>query len=291
MSDRSFGVDNPATVAQFRTGAGPNQYLPQSRAHRPERNHVSSGHSRWDQRHRKYRRRVSRAVQHHLQLRPALRSWRLPPIIGKSAALLTTSFQPQSPCPRAVLRWSSDLIRSPTPPPSPISEPNMALALTSPFMALRLDISTTAAKPFNSSSLTRPKFRRTQTSDSFPTSSSKVSPTAMRCPGLAGADGTGISSDGAISTPTATILSIGSLAVPIPAHGNCFSDSDGDGLPDDWELANGLDPFSGSGNDGPNGDPDGDNFTNLQEFLAGTNPHDAQSLLVCKLGWYRRRLK
>jgi len=60
---------------------------------------------------------------------------------------------------------------------------------------------------------------------------------------------------------------------------NCFSDSDGDGLPDDWELANGLNPLSGSGNDGANGDPDGDKFTNIQEFLAGTNPHDAQSLL------------
>jgi hypothetical protein len=66
---------------------------------------------------------------------------------------------------------------------------------------------------------------------------------------------------------------------PNPGTRNCLADADGDGLPDDWELANGLNPNSAAGNDGANGDPDGDRFTNLQEFLAGTNPRDAQSLL------------
>ena len=67
--------------------------------------------------------------------------------------------------------------------------------------------------------------------------------------------------------------------VPNPGSRNCLSDSDGDGLPDDWELANGLNPYSAAGNDGANGDPDGDHFTNLQEYLAGTDPHNAQSYL------------
>jgi hypothetical protein len=66
---------------------------------------------------------------------------------------------------------------------------------------------------------------------------------------------------------------------PNPGARNCLNDTDGDGLPDDWELANGLNPYSATGNDGANGDPDGDGFTNLQEFLAGTNPRDAQSFL------------
>lgn len=54
-------------------------------------------------------------------------------------------------------------------------------------------------------------------------------------------------------------------------------DSDGDGLPDWWEYAHGLNPFSAVGNDGAAGDPDGDGWTNIQEYLAGTDPRDAVS--------------
>ena len=66
---------------------------------------------------------------------------------------------------------------------------------------------------------------------------------------------------------------------PNPGARNCLNDIDGDGLPDDWELANSLNPYSAAGNDGANGDADGDGFTNFQEYLAGTNPRDSQSLL------------
>ena len=54
-------------------------------------------------------------------------------------------------------------------------------------------------------------------------------------------------------------------------------DSDGDGLPDAWEIQ-----YFGSINDPratPNADPDGDGFTNLQEYLAGTDPKDPNSSL------------
>ena len=47
-------------------------------------------------------------------------------------------------------------------------------------------------------------------------------------------------------------------------------DADGDGMPNGYEIAHGLDPFQ---NDAAQ-DPDGDNLPNLQEFLHGTDPHD-----------------
>jgi hypothetical protein len=51
-------------------------------------------------------------------------------------------------------------------------------------------------------------------------------------------------------------------------------DSDGDGLPDSWELA-----YFGNLNQTATGDFDGDERSNLQEFLDGTNPDDTNSVL------------
>jgi len=60
-------------------------------------------------------------------------------------------------------------------------------------------------------------------------------------------------------------------------------DSDGDGLPNDWESVHGLDPTIATGDDGPSGDPDGDAFSNLQEFVSGTHPRDPASFLRMSL--------
>ena len=49
-------------------------------------------------------------------------------------------------------------------------------------------------------------------------------------------------------------------------------DSDGDGLPDAWENANGLNPALADAN----GNPDGDFANNLEEFNAGTDPQIAE---------------
>jgi hypothetical protein len=58
-----------------------------------------------------------------------------------------------------------------------------------------------------------------------------------------------------------------------PTVPNASGDSDGDGLPDSWEMAN-FGTLAYAAND----DPDRDGFNNLQEYLAGSNPMDANSV-------------
>jgi hypothetical protein len=98
-------------------------------------------------------------------------------------------------------------------------------------------------------------------------------------PWPAGADGTGMSLQRRLLGSYGNEPLNWMACSPTPGTRNCMSDTDGDGLPDDWELANGLNPSSAVGNDGTNGDPDGDGLTNLQEYLAGTDPHDPASFL------------
>ncbi|MBI3881513.1 MAG: S8 family serine peptidase [Verrucomicrobia bacterium] len=70
--------------------------------------------------------------------------------------------------------------------------------------------------------------------------------------------------DGDLANNTATVIT------------TVLADSDGDGIPDVWEIAHGLNP-----NDPTDAarDNDGDGLTNLQEYLAGTDPNDAQNYL------------
>ena len=63
----------------------------------------------------------------------------------------------------------------------------------------------------------------------------------------------------------------------LPSPGDI--DTDGDGLPDRWEIANGLNPKSAAGEDGATGDPDNDGFSNWLELMAGTSPRDPVSFL------------
>ena len=49
-------------------------------------------------------------------------------------------------------------------------------------------------------------------------------------------------------------------------------DTDNDALPNDWETRFGLDPNSGTGDNGAGGDPDGDGRTNFQELQEASHP-------------------
>ncbi|HBR93734.1 MAG TPA: hypothetical protein DEA90_06180 [Opitutae bacterium] len=55
------------------------------------------------------------------------------------------------------------------------------------------------------------------------------------------------------------------------------NDVDEDGLPDDWEVAVGLDASKGFGTSGYNGDADGDGLKNYQEREHNTNPEVADT--------------
>src|SRR5260221_7070595 len=76
------------------------------------------------------------------------------------------------------------------------------------------------------------------------------------------------------------ITNTASLTTGAPANSTntltVLADSDGDGLPDAWEILYGLNP-----NDPTDAklDKDGDGLTNLQEYIAGTDPTDPLSYL------------
>lgn len=71
-------------------------------------------------------------------------------------------------------------------------------------------------------------------------------------------------------------------APPSPGRANPVSanaDADADGLPDEWEIAQGLDPTNPDSPHGGAGDADGDSMTNWQEYVAGTSPTNPSDFL------------
>lgn len=54
--------------------------------------------------------------------------------------------------------------------------------------------------------------------------------------------------------------------------GSAAADSDGDGMPDEWEKSHGLDPDDGSDH---KADSDGDGYTNIEEYLNATDPAES----------------
>jgi hypothetical protein len=62
-------------------------------------------------------------------------------------------------------------------------------------------------------------------------------------------------------------------AGPTPGRPSSAADTDGDGMPDEWEISHHTEPLIPDAEV----DPDGDGSSNLQEYLAGTDPQDPES--------------
>lgn len=73
--------------------------------------------------------------------------------------------------------------------------------------------------------------------------------------------------------------------VELSVYGIAITDTDNDGLDDNWELAN-----FGNLAQGPKGDPDGDGWNNAREQIRGTNPNAADEPFAINLSYWNQNL-
>lgn len=127
-----------------------------------------------------------------------------------------------------------------------------------------------------------PTWGSTNTNLSVPWNTGSVQPATLTFSGgfFAGFVTVGAPATGVRLTASASGIQAGqSSSITVTA---ATPDSDSDGMPNAYESANGLNPAR---NDAA-GDLDGDGFTNLQEYYAGTAPNNAASVLTIQ-SWSR----
>ena len=103
-----------------------------------------------------------------------------------------------------------------------------------------------------------------------------------KAPWTTNADGTGLSLQRVSLTGYGNDPTNWLAAAPTPTPGSTggSGDRDGDGMPDAWETLYSFNPDSAAD---AGLDADNDGMTNLQEYLAGTDPRNANSKLALKI--------
>jgi len=261
MSARTFGADDPGSVVEFRTGRGTNNAYPrvgpivisEVMYHPPDLGTNDNTRDEFIE----LRNTSTVAVP----LYDTTNGWRLRDavdfdftpgtVIGPGATLLVVSFDPvNNPSVLAEFRAQYQLVAS-----QPIVGPYSGkLANDSDDIELRRpDAPNTNSVPYI-------LVERVRYFDVSPWPNS--------------ADGTGlslhrVSETGFGNDPTNWVAS-----TPTPGPVAASFDTDGDGMPDAWEIDHGLDRLNPAD---ALFDVDGDGLTNLQEYQLGTDPRDAGS--------------
>ena len=264
LSARTFGVDDPGSVEQFRTGTGAANAYPrvgpviisEIMYHPPDLGTNDNAADEFIE-----LRNLSTVATPLYDPAAATNTWRLRDavdfdfapgtVIAPGDYLLVVSFDPvNNPAALAAFRATYGLA-----PGTPIVGPYLGKLANDnePIELRRPDAPNTNGVPYI-------LVERVHYYDAAP------------WPALA--DGTGFSLQRVSETGFGNDPTNWMAAAPTPGPQAVSGDSDNDGMPDSWELANGFDPFNPLD---AMFDTDGDGLSNLQEYQLGTDPRDPAS--------------
>lgn len=268
LSRRTFGVDNPSTLTQFRTGTGlsnaPARVGPVVIS---EIHFQPAGEDNSDDEFIELHNPTAQAVPLYDPLYPTNR-WRLRDGV-------TFDFPPQRSLPAGgyLLLVGFD----------PVAEPETLAAFRSKF-AVPAGVSVLG--PFSGKLSDIGETLKLSWPDE-PQGPDKPNPGyvpyewvemikyAAGVPWPAGAAGTGSSLQRRVALDYGNEPLNWFVAAPTAGRANAV-DSDGDGMPDAWETTYNLNPQSAAD---ATADADADGASNLEEYQAGTHPRDSQSVL------------